>query len=183
MIGRISGVSIDALKSMIGYAPTSNAMSQTTVYTAGQPAASSGTPSDDRRYVLRVLDGKVYAVAFKSDCAERPTGWIPTHAIGPFAGDQLAPPAAEQDWTNPKDVSTWNAAHLVNLCDAERQRMIEGVSRVSKAASSTGRVPMQERPVVGQPKPKLAEIRVEAVQVTSDAAAAASAAATIATLP
>jgi hypothetical protein len=174
MIGRsVGSFANDPLASVIGYRPTSITMSNsddTRIYTqsAAQPPEA---PSSDRRYVLSVIDGHVYAVAFRDE-------WIPTHAVGPFAGEQLLTEPGDQDWTSPKDIRSWNVRSLVPLCDQERQNMIDGVSRLSKLKAATGRVPMKARSV-RQP-PRLQEIRDEARRVTIDAAAAAAGSATIA---
>ncbi len=127
----------------------------TRVYTPTHPAPSA--PSDDRRYALHVKEGQVYAITYKD-------GWIPTHAIGPFSGHQLATPAAQQDWSHPIDARTWNARFLVNLCDAEHQRLMQGRSRLSTAIAASGRRAIAGRKVTE--KPVLAEVKAQAVDAT-----------------
>lgn len=119
-------------------------------------------PSTDRRYVLCVQRGGVYAVAFTD-------GWIPTHAVGPFQGEQLSIAPANQDWSTPQDARTWNAATLVPLCEPERQRMMAGMSRLSKAVNASGKRAMAARPITEAPV--LERVRAEAQAATGEAGA------------
>jgi hypothetical protein len=133
----------------------------TRLYTKAPPPPAAA-PSDDRRYVVCVQRGGVYAVAYRD-------GWIPTHAIGPFAGEQLRTAPGEQDWSNPQDARSWNVRTLVNLCEPERQRMIDGISRVTRMLSKVK--PQEIRGRTLTEKPELETVKADAEAAIADASA------------
>ena len=118
-------------------------------FVAGRAAepTPAGPPADPAacRYYLSIRNGKVYAVELKD-------GWIPVRVAGPFAGEQLRAEPHGQDWSAAADARGWNVATLVPLCDAERGRMIAGLTRVAtRPPAAATRVPLPARPITDRP--------------------------------